>query len=82
MAERKPLLPQRHDHDLFFCDVFDAIPKNDVASMEHPIFSLSTKPDMATRSYVHNNVRIEVSPSKKGLATMHDKDFLIYFMSQ
>jgi len=33
------LLPQRHpNHDLFICDVLDAIPKDDMASMEHPIF--------------------------------------------
>jgi hypothetical protein len=37
------LLPERHPHhDLFICDVLDAIPKDDMASMEHPIFSLAT----------------------------------------
>ncbi len=33
------LLPQRHpNHGLFICDVLDATPKDDVASMDHPIF--------------------------------------------
>jgi hypothetical protein len=43
---RSPLLPDRHPiQDFFICDVTDAIPKDDMGSMEHPIFSLSTKPD-------------------------------------
>ena len=43
---KSALLPQRHpNHDLFICDVLDAIPKDDMASMEHPIFSLATKAD-------------------------------------
>src|SRR3546814_1580568 len=34
---RPPLLPVRYpDPDLFICDVLDAIPKDDMASMEHP----------------------------------------------
>src|SRR3546814_339183 len=41
--DRTPLLPVRHpNQDLFICDVLDAIPKDDMASMEHPVFSLST----------------------------------------
>ena len=44
--ERSPLLPVRHQPDFFVCDVFDAALKGDSASMEHPIFSLSKKPDM------------------------------------
>jgi hypothetical protein len=49
--ERSPLLPVRHERDFFVCDVFDAALKGDSASMEHPIFSLSKKPDMKTRRY-------------------------------
>lgn len=38
-----PLLPDRNPKgDLFVCDIFDAAPKTDIGSMEHPIFSLST----------------------------------------
>ena len=82
-SERPPLLPVRHpNQDLFICDVLDAIPKDDMASMEHPVFSLSTKPDNRTRRYEHNDSVIEIIPSGKGLATIHDKDVLIYCISQ
>ena len=80
---RSPLLPKRHpNQDLFICDVLDAIPKDDMASMEHPIFSLATKPDRRIFSYEHNGNRLEIVPSVKGLATIHDKDILIYCISQ
>ena len=53
-GDRSPLLPDRHPTgDLFVCDIFDAAPKGDMASMEHPIFSLSTKPDLRVRRYEH-----------------------------
>lgn len=66
----------------FLCDVFDALPKDDLGSMEHPMFSLSTRPDLRILSYAHNGVEITVTPSVKGLATIHDKDILIYGVSQ
>jgi plasmid replication initiation protein len=81
--ERSPLLPDRHPiQDFFICDVTDAIPKDDMGSMEHPIFSLSTKPDTSVREYEHNGVKIAVLPGALGLATIHDKDILIYCISQ
>ena len=47
--DRTPLLPDRHPiQDFFICDVTDAIPKDDMGSMEHPIFSLATKPDVTS----------------------------------
>ncbi len=77
------LLPIRHRQgDFFLCDIFDAIPKDDLASMEHPLFSLSTRPDRRILSYAHNGVEITVTPSVKGLATIHDKDILIFCISQ
>lgn len=53
-----------------------------MASMEHPVFSLSTKPDMKPRKYQSGENFIEVSPSRYGLATVHDRDILIYCISQ
>ena len=80
---KSALLPQRHpNHDLFICDVLDAIPKDDMASMEHPIFSLATNADTRVLRYEHRNVIVEIAPSVKGLATIHDKDILIYCISQ
>ncbi|MFQ5630657.1 MAG: replication initiator protein A [bacterium] len=77
----KPLLPIRHtQQDLFICDLFD-VWKDDMGSMEHPIFSLSTKPDTRIRKYEHNGNKIEILPSKLGLATIHDKDVLLYLTS-
>jgi plasmid replication initiation protein len=79
----KTLLPDRHPTaDLFVCDIFNALPKDDLASMEHPLFSLSTRPDRSILRYTHNGVEVEVTPSVKGRATMHDKDILIYCVSQ
>jgi hypothetical protein len=81
--KRTPLLPDRHPiQDFFICDVMDAIPKDDMGSMEHPIFSLATKPDLVVREYEHNGVKVAVIPSTLGLATIHDKDILIYCISQ
>ena len=81
--ERSPLLPDRHrTTDLFVCDIFDAAPKGDMASMEHPIFSLSTKPDHRVRRYEHGKNFVEIKPSSDGLATVHDRDILIFCISQ
>lgn len=81
-APAKGLLPDRHQADFFVCDIFDAIPKDDLATMEHPIFSLSTKPDRRILNYTHNGTDITVVPSMRGLATIHDKDILIFCISQ
>ncbi|MEL7114952.1 MAG: replication initiator protein A, partial [Pseudomonadota bacterium] len=68
--------------DFFVCDIAAALPKDDMASMEHPVFSLSTRPDRRVLSYAHAGIRVEITPSVKGLATIHDKDVLIYCISQ
>jgi plasmid replication initiation protein len=68
--------------DFFVCDVPWAVPKDDMASMEHPLFTLATRPDRRILRYVHGTAEIEVTPSVKGLATIHDKDVLIYCISQ
>jgi plasmid replication initiation protein len=76
------LAPDRHGGDFFVCDILDALPKDDMASMEHPLFSLATRPDRRILDYAHNGVRITVVPSVRGLATLFDKDILIYCISQ
>lgn len=84
-AERSPLLPDRRDQeDFFVCDVLDAAPKGDMASMAHPVFSLSTKPDFKIRRYENESSKayVEIRPSSDGLATIHDRDVLIYCISQ
>lgn len=77
------LLPARHSQsDLFICDVADAALKDLIPQMEHPFFSLSKNPDTKIRRYEHNGNWLEIVPSVKGLATIYDKDILIYCISQ
>ena len=76
-------LPDRHpNRDFFILDVTDAAPKDDMASMEHPVFSLSTRPDMRELTYENNGRRLRIVPSGKGLATILDKDILLYCISK
>lgn len=69
--------PQR---DFFVADILDAAPKDDVASMEHPLFALKAG-DKRVRTYERKGVSIEVQPGAKGLATIFDKDVWIYCIS-
>ena len=52
--------------------------------MEHPVFYLSTKPDKRIREYTSpdGTAFIRITPSVKRLATVHDRDVLIYCISQ
>lgn len=77
------LKPDRYPQsDLFVCDLSDVILKDDMASMEHPFYSLSKKPDREPRRYTKGNNWIEFRPSIKGLPTIYDKDLIIYAISQ
>ncbi len=68
--------------DFFVCDFLGAAPKHDLASMEHPLFSLSTRPDRRILEYRHNDVTVRVTPSVAGRATIFDADILIFCISQ
>ena len=70
--------PQR---DLWVPNILDAMPKDDIASMEHPMFAL-VGGDMRVREYVHRGNWVKLTPSAQGLATIKDKDALIYIASQ
>ncbi len=70
------------DGQFFVCDILGALPKDDMGSMEHPMFSLATRPDLRVLRYAHNGTEITVTPSVRGLATIHDKDILIFCISQ
>lgn len=77
------LFPVRHPQkDFFVLDIADVVPKDDTASMEHPIFSLATKPDMRVLHYQGGNNALEIRPSYQGLPTIFDKDILIFCISQ
>ena len=81
-AKRSPLLPMRHHADFFVADIVDAAFKGDQTSMEHPVFSLSKKRDMNIRRYENGDKWMEVRPSGTGMATVFDRDILIYCISQ
>lgn len=77
------LLPERHPNlDFFVLDIADAVPKDDLASMEHPLFSLATKPDMRHLEYRQGDNVLKIRPSPLGLPTIFDKDILIFVISQ
>lgn len=79
----KTLLPQRHPNkDFFIADILDASPRDDIASMENPIFSLSKNPDKTIKEYQHQGATLTVTPSVLGMANIWDKDILIYCTSQ
>lgn len=80
---KSPLLPDRmQQRNFFICDIFDAPPKGDMASMEHPIFSISTKPDLRVKYYENGKNFIKIIPSVQGVATVYDRDILIFCISQ
>lgn len=81
----KGLIRQRHpNRDFFLADLFDYALKDDGASMEAPIFTLSTKPDLSVWQWQSKDKSksLKVTPSVLGRATQHDKDVLIYVVSQ
>ena len=96
-AEARAAAPTTHNHamgglvkirhpnrDFFLADLFDYALKDDGASMEAPIFTLATKPDLSIWEWTSRdgNKSVRVMPSVLGRATQHDKDVLIYVVSQ
>ncbi len=75
----------RPDHylqrDFFLADILDTSPKDDTASMEHPLFALRAG-DKRIRRYERNGVTVTIKPGFDGCATIHDKDVWIYCISQ
>jgi plasmid replication initiation protein len=74
---------QQTRREFFDCDLCEILPffKDDMASMEHPVFSLTTQADKRILHYQHNGNSIRIIPSILGLPTIHDKDVLIYCAS-
>jgi plasmid replication initiation protein len=76
------LSPIRHPQmDFFVADIFDASFKDDMASMEHPLFALKAG-DKRIRIYERNGNTVTVKPGYDGRATINDKDVWIYCTSQ
>lgn len=84
-SPRNGLVKVRHpNRDFFLADLFDYALKDDGASMEAPIFTLSTKPDLSVWEWrsQDGNKYVKVTPSVLGRASQHDKDVLIFVVSQ
>lgn len=83
--QSRGLMPLKHPtRDFFLADLLDYTLKDDAASMEAPLFTLSTKPDLSIWEWrsKDGSKYIKVAPSVLGRATIHDKDVLIYVISQ
>jgi len=79
---RKHLTPRRNKQvDFFVADILGWVPKDDIVSMEHPLFALKAG-DKRIRVYERNGITVKVAPGYHGHATIHDKDLWIYCISQ
>ena len=67
--------------DLFLDSLINAPIKDERATMEFPFFSLSKNPRYDPIEYNDGRVHVRVEPGQRGLATIWDKDVLIYCAS-
>jgi plasmid replication initiation protein len=67
--------------DLFLDSIISAPVKDDRALMEFPFFSLQKQPRMEPLIYDDGRTQLRISPGERGLATIWDKDVLIYAAS-
>ncbi|MCV2502619.1 MAG: replication initiator protein A [Neisseriaceae bacterium] len=78
------LNPVRHRKgDFFVADIFNSpVMRDDIASMEFPIFALKPK-DTKIVEFEINNIKTTIKPSVEiGRATIFDKDIWIYAISK
>jgi plasmid replication initiation protein len=67
--------------DLFIESLIAAPLRDDRATMEFPFFALQKRPLLTPIIYQDGNVSIRISPGERGIATIWDKDVLIYLSS-
>jgi len=67
--------------DLFLDSLVGVPLKDDRALMEFPFFSLQKQPRMEPLIYDDGRTQIRIEPGPKGLATIWDKDVLLYVVS-
>jgi plasmid replication initiation protein len=67
--------------DLFVESLVAAPLRDDRATMEFPFFALQKRPLLTPIIYQDGNVSIRISPGERGIATIWDKDVLIYLSS-
>lgn len=74
-------MPASQQVDLFLDSLVNAPLKDDRALMEHPFFALAKNPRFDPIEYDDGRVKIRVTAGEKGIATIWDKDILIYVAS-
>jgi plasmid replication initiation protein len=67
--------------DLFVESLVSAPLRDDRATMEFPFFALQKRPLLTPIIYQDGNVTIRISPGERGIASIWDKDVLIYLSS-
>jgi plasmid replication initiation protein len=80
MARTPDGIPEQGD--LFLCNRVGLKVKDDLATMDLPVFALSKNKDLEIREYRRGNRTVKVIPSGVGAATIYDKDLLIYATTQ
>jgi plasmid replication initiation protein len=75
-------LEEPQQGELFLCEIANWPVKDDIASMEFPLFSLAKQQDTTIREYRRGNKVVRIVPSAVGSATVFDKDLLLYIASQ
>lgn len=75
-------LTQIEQPDMFVCNLASWPVKDDMGSMDVPIFSLSRYGDTKIRHYQRGNKALTITPSVLGAATVFDKDLLLFVVSQ
>ena len=68
--------------DMFICDLVDFAFKDATHQMDVPLYALSARKDANKFEWLDNGNELAVIPSALGRATIHDKDLLIYIVSQ
>ena len=81
-SKTPPEVMEPEQGELFLCEIVNWSVKDDLASMEYPLFSLSKTKDVTVREYRRGNRVVRIIPSGAGAAMMFDKDLLIYAGSQ
>jgi plasmid replication initiation protein len=75
------VMPPGQQIDLFVESLVSAPLRDDRATMEFPFFALQKRPLLTPITYHDGNVSIRISPGERGIATIWDKDVLIYLSS-
>ena len=71
------------DDVLYLLDFEQVKAKDATIQLEHPFYTLSTRVlDQRVLTYEHRDTQITVEAGPNGLPTIHDKDVLIYLLSQ